>query len=95
MFSNSLVFVNGDGQIFTSSLKVAEVFEKEHCHVLRDIENLTASIDKDFGQSNFGLTSYTDSANRQQPAYNLTRDGFSLLVMGFTGEKAHTLRLAA
>ena len=41
-----------------TSLDIAETFEKEHFHVLRDIEKLECS--EEFRQSNFGLTSYTD-----------------------------------
>lgn len=69
-----------------SSLKVAQKFGKKHAHILRDIQNL--NIPKDFNQSNFGLTSYVDQQGREQPCYDLTRDGFALLAMGFTGKAA-------
>lgn len=69
-----------------TSLDVAETFGKEHKHVLRDIRGLGCS--EEFNRSNFGPISYTDSMNRQQEAIVMTRDGFTLLVMGYTGELA-------
>ena len=69
-----------------SSLDIAETFEKRHDHVLRDIRNLECS--EEFHRSNFGEMSYKDSYDREQKAYYITRDGFTLLVMGYTGEKA-------
>ncbi len=71
-----------------SSLDIAKVFEKEHFHVLRDIENLLKDIPEDFNASNFGLVEYTDAKGEKRPMYNLTRDAFTLLAMGFTGKKA-------
>lgn len=79
-----------DGRMFTTSLIVAEVFEKEHKNVLRDIENMECS--PEFHQLNFEPMVYTaeigSGAKRDFPAYRLTRDGFSFLAMGFTGKKA-------
>lgn len=69
-----------------TSLDVAETFEKRHSNVLRDIENLECS--SEFRELNFELTSYKDKSNREQPMYYITRDGFTLLVMSYTGEKA-------
>lgn len=78
------------GRMFTTSLIVAEVFEKEHKNVLRDIENMECS--PEFHQLNFEPMVYTaeigSGAKRDFPAYRLTRDGFSFLAMGFTGKKA-------
>lgn len=73
-------------KLVTTSLKIAEVFEKEHFHVLRDIKELQCS--EEFRQSNFGLSSYINSQNKRQIMYQVTRDGFTLLAMGYTGEKA-------
>lgn len=83
---NELVLTNGKGQDVTTSLIIAEVFEKEHNKVCRDIENLSCS--GSFNAANFGVISYYDSMNRLQKAYELTKDGFSFLVMGYNGEKA-------
>ena len=69
-----------------TSLDVAETFEKEHFHVLRNIEKLACS--EEFRESNFGLSSYRSAQNKNLPMYCMTRDGFTLLVMGYTGELA-------
>lgn len=69
-----------------TSLDVAETFEKEHNHVLRDIRNLGCS--EDFRLSNFGHSSYTNAQGKKQPMFYMTRDGFTLLVMGYIGETA-------
>lgn len=82
---NELVTVN-DGKPVTTSLKVAEVFGKEHAKVLRSIESLECS--PEFNRANFGLVEYTDAKNEKRPSYNITRDGFVFLAMGFTGKKA-------
>lgn len=69
-----------------SSLDVAETFGKEHKNVLRDIENIGCS--EEFNRLNFEPISYVDVKNRTQKAYIMTRDGFTLLVMGYTGNLA-------
>lgn len=77
-----LVVIENDKPM-TTSLKVAEVFGKNHADVLRDIRNLVTR-----GVSNFAESSYINQQNREMPMYQMDRDGFSLLVMGFTGDKA-------
>lgn len=69
-----------------TSLDVAETFEKAHDKVMRDIRELGCS--PEFNVANFGGIYYTDSMNRKQKAYVMTRDGFTLLVMGYTGDLA-------
>lgn len=76
-----------DGKPVTTSKIIAEVYGKRHDHVLRDIRNLLESSDGEVSLS-FGETSYTDTFQRQQPMYLIDRDGFMLLVMGFTGDEA-------
>lgn len=80
------VFQNSNGNDVTTSLLVAEVFGKEHSKVVRDIESLSCSAS--FNAANFGVITYIDSRNREQTAYEMTKDGFSFLVMGYTGAKA-------
>ena len=75
-----------DGTVKTTSLNIAENFQKEHSKVLRAIKTLECP--EDFIQANFGLNKYTDSIGRKLPMYELTRDGFTILAMGFTGKKA-------
>lgn len=69
-----------------SSLDVAETFGKDHKNVLKDIRELECS--EEFSRLNFEPTSYKDKFNREQPMYYMTRDGFTILVMGYNGEKA-------
>lgn len=69
-----------------SSLMVAEKFGKEHKNVLRDIQNLECS--QEFTKLNFELSNYKDSTGRKLPMYEMTRDGFTFLAMGFTGKEA-------
>lgn len=70
----------------TTSLIISEIFEKEHKHILEAVKNLECS--KDFRQPNFRPSSYINSQNKSQPLYEITRDGFTMLAMGFTGKKA-------
>lgn len=83
---SDLVFQNSNGNDVTTSLIVAQVFGKEHKNVVRDIENLSCS--ESFNRLNFERITYKDSRNREQTAYEMTKDGFSFLVMGYTGAKA-------
>lgn len=69
-----------------SSLDMAETFEKEHRRVMQDIRELACS--EDFRLHNFVQSSYINLQNKKQPMYYMTRDGFTLLAMGYTGEKA-------
>ena len=78
--------VNKEEVTVVTSLDIAETFGKEHKNVLRDIRELECS--DEFNRLNFELTSYIDARNRKQDMYYITRDGFTLLVMGYTGEKA-------
>ena len=80
-----------NNQVITSSRQVAECFGKEHKNVLRDIENIIIQggmLNFEHTQM-FYKTTYTNKQNKQQyPIYLMNRDGFSLLVMGFTGKEA-------
>ena len=69
-----------------TSLDVADTFGKGHDKVMRDIRELGCS--PEFNVANFGEMDYVDSKNRKQKAYAMTRDGFTLLAMGYTGELA-------
>lgn len=83
---NELGIVIENNRPVVSSRKVAEVFEKEHNIVMRSIRELDCG--GEFNECNFALISYKDSMNREKPEYLMTRDGFTLLAMGFTGAKA-------
>ena len=78
----------------TTSLDVARHFGKRHDNVLRDIRALIAQL-PDGGVLNFEETPYTDIQNGNiYTAYRLTKDGFTLLAMGFTGAEALKFKLA-
>ena len=81
-----LVLLNQKGEGITTSLIVAEVFGKQHFNVLQDISKLTCS--QEFRDLNFQLSSYVSPQNKSLSMWELTKDGFSFLVMGYTGEKA-------
>lgn len=79
-----IVGKRNEEKLITTSLKVSEIFEKEHKNVLQAIDNLVAenSAAKFFKQTTY------KNRGKEYPMYEMDRDGFSLLVMGFTGEKA-------
>lgn len=87
---NNLVQISNN-QLTTTSLKIAERFGKAHKDVLRKVQNL--EIPEDFNRRNFALISYVDELNRKKPCYEITRDGFTLLAMGFTGKKAMQFKI--
>ncbi|WP_436628417.1 Rha family transcriptional regulator [Escherichia coli] len=75
-----------DGQAVTSSLAVANFFSKRHDDVLKKIRTLECSAS--FTARNFSVSDYTDCTGRKLPCYQITRDGFAFLAMGFTGKRA-------
>ncbi len=75
-----------NGRIVVSSRDIARVFGKEHKNVLKVIRDMKVSAE--FGGLNFELTSYQTDQNQKKPEYLCTRDGFTLVAMGYTGEKA-------
>lgn len=85
-----------DGKVVTTSLKIAEVFGKQHKNVLKAIRDMECP--DDFCRRNFELTSILvpqpNGGTREIPMYEITRDGFTLLVMGFTGDKAMEFKIA-
>ena len=93
---SDLVLIDND-QALTTSLIVAEKFEKRHDIVLRDIRNLieqVRSLLKFEDTPLFYESTYTNEQNKQTyPMYLMNRDGFLLLAMGFTGTKALEFKL--
>jgi len=75
-----------DGHAVTTSLKVAEIFGKQHKDVLRSINHCDCS--SEFAGRNFAPGSYFDANNQARPMYRITKDGFTFLVMGYTGPQA-------
>ncbi|QIY09445.1 peptidase [Plesiomonas shigelloides] len=75
-----------NGYPVTTSLAVADYFNKLHKDVLAKITRLECSAE--FTERNFTLSEYTDVSGRKLPCYLITRDGFAFLAMGFTGKRA-------
>lgn len=78
--------INHEERTVVSSLDIAETFGKEHRRVLQDIREIGCS--EEFRLHNFVQSSYENSQGKQQPMFLVTRDGFVLLAMGYTGELA-------
>ena len=78
-------------RMITDSRNVADVFSKRHDNVIRDIENLKKDV-LNFEEMFFKGT-MPDSYGREQKVYFMTRDGFTLLAMGFTGKDAMQWKL--
>ena len=88
LIMNSIV--NNNGELMTTSKLVADYFSKAHRDVVRAIDNIECS-DK-FRAANFTRSSYTSPQNKVLQCFNMTKDGFYFLAMGFTGEKASRFR---
>lgn len=80
-----------DRQAVTTSLQVAQNFEKNHADVMRSIRNLTQQNCR--VKNMFVEDVYVNKRGQEQPMFYINRDGFSLLVMGFTGDKALQFKL--
>lgn len=85
------VFIQ-DQQVKTNSLKVADFFGKQHKNVLQKLESLDCS--SNFSELNFKLAEYLDEQGKPRPMYEMTKDGFIFLVMGFTGSAAAHIKEA-
>jgi len=88
---NDIILSTQNGEPVASSREVAKHFGKAHKHVLDTIKNKTAENSALLEM--FHLTEYTTSQNKKLPMYLMNRDGFSFLVMGFTGKKADEWKL--
>lgn len=91
-----LVFIQKN-QPVTDSLTVADVFDKEHKNVKRDIENqlekLIAAGEQEFNTLNFERINYQDSRGRLQEKYNMTEDAFTLIAMSYTTPEAMKMKV--
>lgn len=81
-----------DGSIVTTSLKIAEYFGKRHGDVLRKIEQVKKDCSMDFSQRNFASAEYLDEQGKIRPMVNLTKDGWVMVVMGFTGKASAAIK---
>ncbi|WP_333604206.1 Rha family transcriptional regulator [Lactobacillus acetotolerans] len=88
---NDLVIMKNK-QAVTSSLQVADTFEKEHKNIMRDIDKLLEFGGSKLSREMFATGTY-ENRGKQYPMYYMNRDGFTLLAMGFTGTKALEFKL--
>jgi len=88
---DSFVFAQND-EIKTTSLLVAEKFGKLHKNIIAKIKSLECS--QEFNELNFKPVDYLDEKGETRPAYEMTKDGFMFLVMGFTGKAAAQIKEA-
>lgn len=77
-----------NGEAVCNSREIAVHFGKQHKDVLRSIDRLIEDLGTEFTQRNFALSDYLDSTGRSLRQFDLTRDGFTLVAMGFTGPEA-------
>lgn len=84
---NDLVFKGQNDQVVTTSLLVAEKFKKEHRNVLKSIRKLMTATNVAVAKM-FDEKTYVNDQGKEQPMFFMNRDGFTLLAMGFTGDKA-------
>lgn len=89
------VFIQNNN-VKTDSLKVAKIFGKLHKNVIRAIENLIAELPKDLCGLNFELCFKNSELQNGKPLpyYEMTKDGFTILAMGFTGKQALQFKIA-
>lgn len=81
-----------NGRAVTTSVAVAEYFRKMHKDVLKKIDNIDCSVE--FNERNFAPVEYIDAKGEKRPAYQITKNGFVFLVMGFTGKRAAAFKEA-
>ncbi|HIF9213075.1 TPA: Rha family transcriptional regulator [Photobacterium damselae] len=92
---SDLVFLSSDNHLVTDSITVSKYFNKQHKHVLYKIETLDCS--NKFTSAHFSAHARPISAGavvRDSKYYQMTKDGFMFLVMGFTGKRAATIKEA-
>lgn len=76
------------GAFHCSSRDLAVHFGKQHKNVLRDIDRILEDLGPEFGRLSFEPSSYLNEQGKQQRCFNLSRDGFTLVAMGFSGADA-------
>lgn len=88
--NNEIQVINNNGELVVSSRQVAENFGKEHKNVLADIRAILAA---EFSATKFFYENTFENRGKQYPEFLMNRDGFCLLVMGFTGKEALAWKL--
>lgn len=94
VINNIITTAKGTSRPAVTSLQVAEAFGKQHKNVIRDIRDIFSKCSESFNRLNFAPVEYTDTKGEKRPMYLLSRDGFMLVVMGYTGTEAMQLKEA-
>lgn len=94
MLNVEIVKFGYEETVAVTSLDVAETFGKEHYHVLEDIRSIQREISSPEFTGLFHESEYVATNGKTNPMYAMNRDGFTLLVMGYTGEKAMQFKIA-
>ncbi|MGL5487844.1 MAG: Rha family transcriptional regulator [Shewanella sp.] len=81
-----------NGKAFAMSHEVADKFGKEHRTIYRKVEDLISS-QPEFGNANFGITSYVTGQNKTHSCFQMTRDGFAMIAMSLTGREAEAWKI--
>ncbi|UIM99573.1 Rha family transcriptional regulator [Yersinia ruckeri] len=81
------------GKVFTTSQKIADYFGKRHDNVLRKIRQVIDECPKEFAALNFEEADFIDKNGEVQPMFKLSKDGYMLVVMGFTGGAAMLIKI--
>ena len=92
MHKDVVITRNNDGELVVTSRQVAEDFGKQHSHVLRTIKE-KISGNPILDSEKYFIESFYIDRGKEYPEYLLTKDGFTFLVMGFTGSKADTWKI--
>lgn len=92
-FNFQKMVMASDGQVFTTSKKIADYFGKTHKNVLRKIKQTINDCPEEFAELNFEPTDYIDKNGDIKPMYKLSKDGYMLLVMSFTGKSAMLIKI--
>lgn len=92
-FNFQKMVMASDGKVFTTSKKIAEYFGKRHKNVLKKIKQTISDCPSEFAGLNFEPTDYIDKNGDIQPMYKLSKDGYMLLVMSFTGKSAMIIKI--
>ncbi|WP_130098929.1 Rha family transcriptional regulator [Siccibacter turicensis] len=84
--------IPSNGRVVTTSLNIASYFCKAHKNVLRTIKRLKSDCSPEFNRLNFEPVNYIDRKGEVRLMYNITKDGWMMLVMGFTGKSATAIK---
>jgi Rha family phage regulatory protein len=88
LFPDTLLVHRENDRVYTTSLKVAEHFKRQHKHLLRAIRNILNETADEAWRRDFAAQDYRDERGKTRPLYVLTHDGFAIAVMGLTGPAA-------